>query len=150
MSVYVDSEKCTGCGTCIPICPVEAISNIQNKAVINHNKCNECLQCIDECPANALYQISHKEISVIKRQNSIPDSGNRTSIQFKQIFRTDRQKQPVTEIGEIFLSGIKRMANNFFRNEPSFGRNKGGRRRHMRHSPLLQLTRHRRAVDKRR
>ena len=133
MSVYVDSEKCTGCGTCIPICPVEAISNIQNKAVINHNKCNECLQCMDECPANAIYQISDKEISVIKRQNSIPDSGNRTSIQFKQTFRTDRQKQSVTEIGEIFLSGIKRMANNFFRNEPSFGRKEGGRRLHMRH-----------------
>jgi ferredoxin len=129
MSIYVDSEKCNGCGTCISICPVEAISNIQNKAVINHNKCNECLQCMDECPSNAIYQISDKEIFVIKRQNSIPDSVNLTSTQPKQALRTDRQKQPVTEIDKTFLSEIKRMANIFLRNEPPFGRRKRSRRK---------------------
>lgn len=57
MSVYVESEKCTGCGTCTPICPVQAISIIQNKAVIDDNICTECLQCIEECEADAIYQI---------------------------------------------------------------------------------------------
>jgi len=134
MSLFVDSEKCTGCGICIPICPEQAISDVQNKAVINHNKCNECLQCMDECPANAIYQVTDKEISVIKIENSIPESVNRTSPQPKQTFWTDKRKQSVTEIGEIFLSGIKRMANNFFRNEPPFGRRKRGRgKRHGKH-----------------
>ena len=127
MSVFVDSEKCTGCGICIPICPVQVISIKKNKAVIDDNRCIECLQCIDECPANAIYQISDKEVSVIKRQNSIPDFVSKTSPQAKQTSRSDRQKQPVTETGGTFLSGIKRMANNFFRNEASFGRRGRGR-----------------------
>ena len=127
MSVFVDSEKCTGCGICIPICTVQAISIKKNKAVIDDNRCIECLQCIDECPANAIYQIYDEEVSVIKRQNSIPDFVSKTSPQAKQTSRSDRQKQPVTETGGTFLSGIKRMANNFFRNEASFGRRGRGR-----------------------
>jgi ferredoxin len=86
MSVLVDIEKCQGCGICVPLCPVQAISIIEDKAFIDQNRCNECLWCISECPNHAIYQISEKEISVTERQDRIPYSLHRTSPQSSQIF----------------------------------------------------------------
>jgi len=127
MSLFVDSEKCTGCALCLSICPMEAIAVTQNKAVIDNNKCTECLKCINECPVNAIYQILDKKVSVVKRENSIPRQINPPQPQPKQTFWTEKRKQPVIELGNIFLSGMKKLANNFFRNEPTFGRRKRGR-----------------------
>ena len=133
MSVFIDDEKCIGCDICVPICPSQAISIIQNKAVINHDKCNECLQCMDECPANAIYQILDKEVSVVKRENLIPESVTQTAPQPKQLFWDDQRKQQVIEIGEMVLSGIKKLANNFLRADSSPGRGKQGSARRVKH-----------------
>ena len=34
MSVIIDNEKCKGCGICVSLCPVQAISIIKDKAFI--------------------------------------------------------------------------------------------------------------------
>ena len=52
--VKVDKEKCIGCGACIAVCPNEAISMKNGKAIIDQKKCNKCLQCIDICPVQAI------------------------------------------------------------------------------------------------
>lgn len=52
--VNVDKEACTGCETCIEACPLEAISMVDEKAVINQDDCTECGTCIGECPAEAI------------------------------------------------------------------------------------------------
>ena len=55
MSVIVDEEKCTGCGTCEAVCPAEAIKIIDNKSVVDDGECIECRVCVlDECPEGAL------------------------------------------------------------------------------------------------
>jgi len=53
MAVIVNEEKCTGCGNCANVCPVEAII-IESKARIKENDCLECGTCVDECPEGAL------------------------------------------------------------------------------------------------
>ena len=51
----VDKKKCIGCGTCVSICPVEAISfDKDGKAVINKAKCIHCGACEASCPVNAI------------------------------------------------------------------------------------------------
>ena len=50
----VDVEKCTGCGCCIEVCPVEAIKMDNGTAVIDKDACIECGQCVDECPNDAI------------------------------------------------------------------------------------------------
>jgi uncharacterized Fe-S center protein len=45
---------CTGCGTCVKICPVKTISLKDNKAVFNLNGCWGCGLCINACPSNVL------------------------------------------------------------------------------------------------
>ncbi|MDY7010120.1 MAG: 4Fe-4S binding protein [Planctomycetota bacterium] len=54
MAVKVDIEKCTGCGSCVDVCPVEAISLNDGKAVIDEDTCTECGLCVDECPEEAI------------------------------------------------------------------------------------------------
>jgi len=128
MSVFVDSEKCKGCSICVSICPVQAISIIQNKAFINQNICNECLQCISECPNDAIYQISEKEISVTKRQDSTPYSVHRTPPQSSRVLWRNERKQRTPNRSGSLLDRIKGIASTFFEADLSFGRNrKGGR-----------------------
>ncbi len=133
-SMFIDNEKCVGCGICVPMCPEQAISIIQKKAVIDNNKCIECLQCMKECPENAIYQIIDKEISVTKREASFPESKAHTELLPKQGFWTDKRKQQLLEVGGIFLSGIKKIGKNFFRNNSLVTRGKvrKGRGKHRR------------------
>ncbi len=53
MAVKVDLEKCDACGSCVEVCPVEAIE-LKDKAVINAEECIDCGTCVDECPNEAI------------------------------------------------------------------------------------------------
>jgi Fe-S-cluster-containing hydrogenase component 2 len=52
--VKVDRDECVGCETCVPVCPVEAISMKDDKAYIDPDICTECETCIAECPVEAI------------------------------------------------------------------------------------------------
>ena len=52
--VEVNKEECTGCGTCVDACPVEAISLVDGIAHIDHGECTESITCEDECPVEAI------------------------------------------------------------------------------------------------
>ena len=51
--VTIDTTKCTGCGGCIDLCPVIAISLIDDVACVNSELCTECGTCIKVCPMQA-------------------------------------------------------------------------------------------------
>lgn len=51
----VDKTKCIGCGTCVAICPVSALSfDKDGKAVMDKAKCIHCGACEASCPVNAI------------------------------------------------------------------------------------------------
>ena len=54
--MIIKESKCTGCGTCVIICPVQAITIIESKAVINRDLCVECNVCYQnaDCPGKAI------------------------------------------------------------------------------------------------
>ena len=54
MIVKVDAEECVGCETCVPECPAEAISMVDDKAVIDQKTCNQCKACVEICPIEAI------------------------------------------------------------------------------------------------
>jgi len=54
MPAKVDSEKCTGCESCVDECPSEAISMVDDKAVIDADACVDCGACVEVCPAEAI------------------------------------------------------------------------------------------------
>jgi len=49
----VNQETCTGCGTCVDVCPTEAIKIESEKAVITWG-CTDCGACPRVCPEGAI------------------------------------------------------------------------------------------------
>lgn len=49
----VDQEKCVGCGVCVDVCPVGAIS-VDDVAEVDHERCTGCARCVATCPEGAL------------------------------------------------------------------------------------------------
>jgi ferredoxin len=53
MAVDINKAKCTGCGDCVDVCPVEALSVENEKAVVN-DECIDCGACVNVCPSEAI------------------------------------------------------------------------------------------------
>ena len=53
----VDMEKCTGCQTCVKVCPTLAIKVVDKKAVINEEMCRGCGNCNQRCPVYAVNMV---------------------------------------------------------------------------------------------
>ena len=54
MIPVIYEEKCTGCGSCIEVCPPSALLLINDKAVLEAEFCEECGFCAAECPTGAI------------------------------------------------------------------------------------------------
>ncbi len=50
---YVITDSCVACGTCLPVCPVEAISEGEIYH-IDPDTCIECGSCAEVCPSGAI------------------------------------------------------------------------------------------------
>ena len=51
--VNVNQEKCVGCGTCVKICPRQAMSITDKKCHCDPTKCVGCFECMTVCPQEA-------------------------------------------------------------------------------------------------
>ena len=54
----VDAELCTGCGTCVERCQLEAVEITDGVSVVNLDRCIGCGNCVVTCETGAmrLYQ----------------------------------------------------------------------------------------------
>ncbi len=55
-TAYVVREECSGCKTCIPLCPYTAITRVDGKAEINPVLCKGCGTCVAACPSGSIRQ----------------------------------------------------------------------------------------------
>lgn len=55
MTISIDEEKCTGCGSCVPNCHLGIIEVREGKArVVNAELCDGAGRCLGHCPTGAL------------------------------------------------------------------------------------------------
>jgi Pyruvate/2-oxoacid:ferredoxin oxidoreductase delta subunit len=58
--IEVDKDKCFSCGSCIALCPVEAIGLTKDLTVqFDKERClgSTCSLCVDACPARAIKSV---------------------------------------------------------------------------------------------
>jgi heterodisulfide reductase subunit A len=57
-TAFVAEEECSGCRTCLTICPYNAIARDESKqkARINEAVCKGCGTCVAACPSGAIKQ----------------------------------------------------------------------------------------------
>lgn len=51
---FVITDKCTMCGSCVEVCPVEAINEGDPMYIIDPELCIDCGACQAECPVEAI------------------------------------------------------------------------------------------------
>ncbi len=57
-TAYIREEDCSGCKSCLPLCPYTAITfdDAKKKAVINEALCKGCGTCVAACPSGSIVQ----------------------------------------------------------------------------------------------
>ena len=54
-TVTVDTDKCTGCGECVDVCPVEVYELQDGKSTpVNEEECLGCESCVEVCEQDAI------------------------------------------------------------------------------------------------
>jgi len=71
MSLEIDSDKCTGCGDCVNVCPEHAITIHDDLAMINEDLCIQCGNCANVCPADAIREVALANIKLSKGGDSM-------------------------------------------------------------------------------
>lgn len=51
---WINKNKCVACKKCVKKCPVDAISMVRGKALIDDNECINCGKCVRTCPVKAI------------------------------------------------------------------------------------------------
>ncbi len=64
----IDKSKCDICGTCISICPENALE-LSDSLCVDQQKCILCNLCVDVCPFGALHISSNKDKELQKEKN---------------------------------------------------------------------------------
>ena len=52
--IIYDISRCDFCGTCVAVCPHDAIILAETTLEIITEKCTNCQKCVTICPVNAL------------------------------------------------------------------------------------------------
>ena len=54
-NITIDNDKCTGCESCVDICPFEVYEIQDEKSVaVNADECEGCMSCVEACPEEAI------------------------------------------------------------------------------------------------
>lgn len=79
---YINQSKCIGCGFCVPLCPMEAISLGRDTSSIDPNECAECGACFraKKCPTDAIIPVNLEWPRVIRETFSNPLAVHETTL----------------------------------------------------------------------
>jgi len=62
--ILIDGARCELCGTCMGVCPVDAIMIRGNVIGIERERCIECLACTFICPVGAPESVDEASFTI--------------------------------------------------------------------------------------
>jgi ferredoxin len=54
MTTKVNNEACDRCGTCVGVCPANALLLLTASLIVDSVRCTGCGSCVNVCPFGAL------------------------------------------------------------------------------------------------
>ncbi|BCJ93274.1 nitroreductase [Anaerocolumna cellulosilytica] len=105
--IYVDKEKCIGCGSCVKDCFPGNVEIVDKKAVVHNEACMLCGHCIAVCPSGAIStdEYDMEEVSEYKKETHTLEADN--LLNFIKFRRTVRQFQKKEVSKELLLRIIE-------------------------------------------
>ncbi len=66
MIKYINYDKCTNCGSCAQVCPMDVFRTLGDLVFIAHKRdCMTCFLCEEACKFNAVYVDPHRGRKVV-------------------------------------------------------------------------------------
>jgi heterodisulfide reductase subunit A len=80
-TAYIAEESCSGCKSCLGICPYTAITRdeVKGKAFINEALCKGCGTCVAACPSGAIRQHLFEDDQIFSEIDGILADDNLTT-----------------------------------------------------------------------
>jgi len=63
--IFIDEERCTGCGLCLDACAQGAIALGESGATIDQDLCAGCAACMTACPQGAIYEVEAAPVPMV-------------------------------------------------------------------------------------
>ena len=79
MKYQIDESLCVGCGLCVNVCPVRAIT-LSDKAKIDIDRCTGCGACANVCKIGAIIEVADKPVQETTSVPAAIASGVATAI----------------------------------------------------------------------
>ncbi len=73
--VSLDPENCTGCGTCVERCQMEALTLVDDKVSLTESYCIGCGNCVSVCPTETLKMVRHSDARPVELKFDFPGLG---------------------------------------------------------------------------
>jgi len=72
-TAYIIEEECSGCKSCVPLCPYTAISFVEEKkkAEINEVLCKGCGVCVAACPSGSIHQNLFEDAQIFEEVEGV-------------------------------------------------------------------------------
>ena len=62
--IFIDEDRCTGCGLCLDACAQGAIALGESGATIDQDLCAGCAACMTACPQGAIYEVEAAPVAM--------------------------------------------------------------------------------------
>ena len=112
--LFVDKEKCAGCGLCVEACPQQAIRMQDGTALIDQGRCAVCGTCLATCDNNAIYEVEVLDpvavAAATRRQTETPAQFSRNGA-FLEGAKRPTLVRVLAAAAPILLEGLYSMLN---------------------------------------
>jgi len=76
-TAQIDAEDCSGCKSCLPLCPYDAITFLPKESVaeINEVLCKGCGTCVAACPSGSITQNLFADLEIFREIEGVLSHG---------------------------------------------------------------------------